>query len=95
MDETVCSACRDRWPDDPLLWEYKRFRSTASFSEEARNMRTREEGKAFISRGPVLWRMRVKKLHEWYREHRHCNFVEETSLPDEFLDATQYGEPPF
>ena len=37
-----------------------------------RSANDREEGGAFISRGPVLWAMRVLKLGEWFTRHLEC-----------------------
>jgi hypothetical protein len=92
VSEEECETCKARWPDQPKDWKYKLFRSSASFAEEARAMRCREEGGNFISRGPVLWRMRVRKLTEWYQEHAFCGF--ELQAPAEY-DTSELEPIPF
>lgn len=63
-------------------------------------------GDGFRSAGPVLWRWRVAKLDEWYREHEHCGEGGDV-LDDEGVDSdddgldgwdqfvAKHGEPPF
>ena len=47
---------------------YDEYRTGVRFSAVAASM---SDG-SFKSRGPVLWRMRVAKLTEWYLRHRWC-----------------------
>lgn len=64
VSEEECHVCGER---------YKRWsESGCTFQDAAAQMSEGPPGAAYKSRGPILWRMRVCKLSEWYARHQTC-----------------------
>ena len=92
VDEHYCYACGD---------SYSRFRSSADFVAASNDLRNEakdagDRGGGYHSRGPILWRMRVIKLFDWYTTHLYCEQIPrnqwviddgEIELEDELSDA--------
>ena len=55
-------------------------------------------GKTYASRGPILWRMRVCKMQEWYTRHLICGEFardlerDRVTLPPEAVWAILHGD---
>ena len=79
VDDRRCAVCGALYLD---------HKGPGGFSDAAQQLRSeaRREGDlggGFRSRRPVLWRMRVTKLADWFLEHAVCGsgWCEQTDMP--------------
>ncbi len=71
VSDEGCDWCGEKYDD---------WRSSCSWDEAASMLydgrydpdRPATQGKFYRSRGPILWRMHVCKLREWYQRHSIC-----------------------